>query len=213
LKIAAHREYSALWRITAVCERILAALLLLLLLPMLIVFGMLAVILSRRGPLIAHRRMGYRGQEIWVPKLRTMWDSRTAWDVSSFVERLSSESLPELKMRRDPRVTSRFAALCRKYSIDELPQLWSVVRGEMALIGPRPLTAKELEVYYRSDLPKVLSVRPGLTGLWQVRGRSHLTYAQRRKLDLFMIRKWSIGLYVRILAESVPTVLAGKNAW
>lgn len=211
--IAGHAGASPLWKITAVCERVLAAVLLCLSLPLLFVFGLVAMTLSRHGPLIAHRRVGFRGEEIWVPKLRTMWAGTGTWRAWPLVEKLTSESLPELKLRHDPRVTSRFAAICRKFSIDELPQLWSVVRGEMALIGPRPLTARELEVYYGSDSPKLLSVRPGVTGLWQIRGRSRLSYAQRRKLDLFMLRKWSIGLYLRILVESIPTVLAGKNAW
>lgn len=109
-------------------------------------------------------------------------------------------------------MTSPFAAFCRRYSLDELPQLWHVLRGEMALIGPRPLTLRELDIYYGSDAECVLSVRPGLSGLWQVRGRSRLPYPHRRRLDLFLVRNWSLGLYLKILLLTLPRVLAGKDA-
>lgn len=212
-EIARRHERSLLWKTTNVCERIAAAVTLLALLPALIAIALVTMILSRRSPLIAHKRVGYGGREIWVLKLRTMWQKHAPWNLSPFIERFASESVPDLKTRNDPRVTSRFAKLCRKHSVDELPQLWHVVRGEMALIGPRPLTASELELYYGRHTQKLLSVKPGLTGIWQVKGRSRLTYPQRRRLDLFMLKKWSLSLYVRILLESVPAVLIGKDAW
>ena len=117
------------------------------------------------------------------------------------------------KERTDPRVTSRVATLCRRYSIDELPQLWHVLKGEMALLGPRPLTASEIQTYYGPAAVELLAVKPGLTGLWQTSGRSRLTYSQRRRLDLFMIRNWSAGLYLKILLRTIPAVLTGKDAW
>ena len=83
----------------------------------------------------------------------------------------------------------------------------------MALVAPRPLTRHELESYYGEDSEELLTRKPGISGLWQVSGRSRLTYGQRRRLDLFMIRKWSIWLYLRILVLTVPKVLAGKDAW
>jgi len=126
---------------------------------------------------------------------------------------ISQLPLNPRKLPTDPRVTSRLARICRKYSIDELPQLWQVVSGDLALIGPRPLTAEEIETYYRETAAPLLSVKPGLSGLWQVKGRSRLTYRQRCRLDLFMIRKWSLGLYARILAATIPGVLTGRNAW
>ncbi|HEX6547062.1 MAG TPA: sugar transferase, partial [Bryobacteraceae bacterium] len=119
----------------------------------------------------------------------------------------------ERKPSDDPRVTSRFARICRRYSIDELPQLWQVVNGEMALVAPRPLTRNELDLYYGEDARELLTRKPGISGLWQVSGRSRLTYSQRRRLDLFMIRRWSFRLYLRILVVTVPKVLAGKDAW
>ena len=81
------------------------------------------------------------------------------------------------------------------------------------LVGPRPLTRSELELHYQDDVAEILMVRPGLTGLWQVMGRSRLTYRQRRRLDLLLVRKQSARLYLRILLRTIPQVLTGKNSW
>jgi lipopolysaccharide/colanic/teichoic acid biosynthesis glycosyltransferase len=133
---------------------------------------------------------------------------------SIFIHRLSPAEAPLLDpATKGARVTSRFAAFCRRYSLDELPQLWHVVRGDMALVGPRPLTRQELDTYYGPDAARVVLARPGLTGLWQIRGRSRLTYSQRRRLDVFLVEKWSISLYCRILFLTLPRVLGGKDAW
>jgi lipopolysaccharide/colanic/teichoic acid biosynthesis glycosyltransferase len=208
-------EQPASWDAVMFGERVFALLLLAALLPFLIVAGVIVVLLSRRCPLVSHARVGRNGKDIRVLKLRTMW-SRVAPKPGPspyFVEHLRREPVPEVKKSYDPRVTSAFAAVCRKYSIDELPQLWHVVRGDLALVGPRPLTADELIEHYGAAAGEVLRVKPGLTGLWQVRGRSHLTYPQRRRLDLFLVRHWSFRLYAGILLATVPSVLTGKDAW
>jgi lipopolysaccharide/colanic/teichoic acid biosynthesis glycosyltransferase len=130
-----------------------------------------------------------------------------------FVERLPSVEAGEIKRPDDPRITSRFAAYCRKYSIDELPQLLHVAQGKMSLVGPRPMTVQELSDHYGREAPEVMRFKPGLTGLWQIRGRSRLGYRQRRRLDLLFVRRWSVGLYLRILLATIPRVLSGKDAW
>jgi lipopolysaccharide/colanic/teichoic acid biosynthesis glycosyltransferase len=202
------------WVLVNLLERIAATLLLLALLPFFLAVAALVLILSRRSPFVAHRRVGRNGCELWVLKFRTMWDdSGSPLRRHIFVERVSTGSELELKHSTDPRITSRFAALCRKYSVDELPQLWHVLRGDMALIGPRPLTAQELVTFYGSDAGVLLLVRPGLSGLWQVNGRSRLTLEERRRLDLFMLENWSLRLYLQILRATVPCVLSGRNAW
>lgn len=194
-------------------ERLTAGALLVFTLPILLPISILVVVISRRSPLVAHQRVGHGGRPIWVLKLRTMWDGDSGKH-SIFVHRLSASEAPLLPPNaKNVRVTSRFAAFCRRYSLDELPQLWHVVRGDMALIGPRPLTQQELDTYYGPDAARVVSARPGLSGLWQISGRSRLTYPQRRRLDLFLVRKWSISLYLRILFLTLPRVLAGKDAW
>ena len=175
---------------------------------------MLAVrVLSGRSPLIAHRRLGLNGEPFWVLKLRTMWDAQSPPAGSGWIEYHEDTDVPVVKGAPDPRVTSRLAGFCRRYSVDELPQLLQVISGRISLVGPRPLTALELEAYYGADCREVLSVRPGLTGLWQVMGRNRLTYAQRRRLDLFYLRNWSLGLYLRILLRTPGRVLSGRDAW
>jgi exopolysaccharide production protein ExoY len=201
-----------LWRFLSVLERIFAGVLLLFMLPLLVAAAIVAVALSRRSPFIAHRRVGQGGRPIWVYKLRTMWDGKSRSRIC-FIERVSKNVLPVRKSEKDARVTSRFAVFCRRYSIDELPQLYQVVVGEMSLIGPRPLTKPELDAYYGRNAAELLTRKPGISGLWQVSGRSRLTYRQRRRLDLFLVRKWSPGLYLQMLLATVPTVLTGRNAW
>lgn len=199
-----------------ILEPVLAAFSFLVALPFLVAVGTLTAALSRQSPLIAHRRIGRNGQIIWVVKFRTMWDGNvSARGRISFLERLGPEwaGAVAIKSREDPRVTSRFAGFCRRYSIDEIPQLWNVLCGEMSLVGPRPLTRQEVDLHYGSIANELLSVKPGITGLWQISGRSRLGYAQRRRLDLFFIRNWSPELYLKILVRTVPAVLVGKDAW
>jgi lipopolysaccharide/colanic/teichoic acid biosynthesis glycosyltransferase len=205
----------AVWSFVAAAERIFALILLLALLPGLALAALAVVVLSRRCPLIAHARVGRGGRQIWVLKLRTMWGDGIPIHRrrALFIERLEGAPPPEIKRSDDPRVTSLFAAACRKFSIDELPQLWHVVRGELSLVGPRPMTFEELAEHYGHAGAEVLQLKPGLTGLWQVRGRSSLNYRQRRRLDLFLVRRWSLRLYLAILLATVPRVLLGKDAW
>ena len=194
-------------------EQIVAGVGLLVCLPMLLAVCFVAWLLSGRSPLVAHRRIGRNGIPIWVYKVRTMWESRPKHGPFLLVEYLRGSIVPECKCPFDTRITSRFAVFCRKYSIDELPQLWSVLAGEMSMVGPRPMTELELKRHYGTDMRRILQFKPGLTGLWQIRGRSTLTYRQRRRLDIFMLDKWSYRLYMSILLRSVPKVLAGENAW
>jgi exopolysaccharide production protein ExoY len=190
-----------------------AGALLLLALPILFLASVVIVVISRRSPFVAHQRVGYAGRLIWVLKLRTMWKGDVA-DRSIFIHRLSPVEAPLLTPQsKAARVTNRFAAFCRRYSVDELPQLWHVVVGEMALVGPRPLTQQELDAYYGADAVRIVAVRPGLSGLWQISGRSRLSYSQRRELDLFLVEEWSLSLYFRILFATLPRVLTGKDAW
>jgi lipopolysaccharide/colanic/teichoic acid biosynthesis glycosyltransferase len=208
------RERPLFWKAIGAVERVVAFTLLIVAFPGLLLAGCITMVLSRRSPLIAHRRVGHGGRDIWVLKLRTMWHTaRNPCRFSPFIEEVDEEFSPDMKSQADPRVTSRFAAFCRRYSIDECPQLWQVITGEMTLVGPRPLTTDEIETYYGSSANEFLSVKPGITGLWQVRGRSRLKHAQRMRLDLFMIHHWSLRLYLRILAATIPSVLGGKNAW
>src|ERR1051326_1142578 len=187
---------------------------LLLLAPFLVALGVLIWTISGRSPLVAHLRVGQDGQPLWVLKYRTMWDVGASFSLRSgrLVER-STESVTPAKPLRDPRVTSRFAQFCRRHSIHELPQLLHIARGKMSLVGPRPITAVELEEHYGAHAAEVLSARPGLTGLWQIMGRNRLTYHQRLRLDRFLVRHCCVRLYLRIVLRTIPRVLTGKDAW
>jgi len=192
-------------------ERIVAAMALLVLAPIVIAIGVTILILSRRNPLIRHNRVGWRGRPLPMLKFRTMWGAGCP-SAGRFAIESVSGFVPISKRCPDPRVKSRFAAFCRRHSLDELPQLYHVARGEMSLVGPRPITSEELRDYYGSSADEVLSARPGLTGLWQVRGRSRLSYARRRRLDLLLVRRASASLYLQILVRSIPGVLSGRDA-
>jgi lipopolysaccharide/colanic/teichoic acid biosynthesis glycosyltransferase len=195
-----------------VFERVAAVLLLAAALPIMAGTALVLWIFSGRSPLIAHRRVGWQGAELWMLKLRTMWTSE-ATASREWIERISDENGPALKGARDPRVSSRFARFCRRHSIDELPQLWHVLAGEMSLVGPRPMTARELRRHYGSDVNVILSVKPGLAGLWQVSGRNRLTYPERRRLDVRLVRDRTLAMYFGILLRTVPEVLNGENSW
>jgi len=169
-------------------------------------------VLSGESPLVAHRRVGLNGKPLWVLKIRTMWtrDSK-AGHSKGWIEYLRETTVPVVKRGRDPRVTSSFASMCRRLSIDELPQLVHIVRGEMRLAGPRPLTQHELDLYYGETAAELLSVPPGITGLWQIMGRNDLTYSQRRRLDLFFVRRRSARLYWLVLLRTPACVLRGRG--
>jgi exopolysaccharide production protein ExoY len=182
--------------------------------PVLAIFAAIIFVLSKRAPLVAHRRLGRDGRPFWMLKFRTMWGAKeTENGAGGFIERLHDSRVPEIKTGDDPRVTSAFAAFCRRHSIDELPQFWHVASGEMSLVGPRPMTPGEWAKFYGDSAAEVLRLKPGLSGLWQTRGRNRLTYRQRRRLDIFLARHYCLLLYLRILGQTVPRVLAGRDAW
>ena len=193
-------------------ERVAATLALVALAPLWAAVATVIVILSRRSPLVCHMRVGRRAEPLPMLKFRTMWNPSEAPGRWLPIERVSGE-IPSSKSQCDERIPSRFAAFCRRCSLDELPQLYHVVRGEMSLVGPRPITRRELDEHYAGCQEEVLSCRPGITGLWQVMGRNRLTYAQRRRLDLLFARKASPRMYFVILMRSVPAVLGGKGAF
>jgi lipopolysaccharide/colanic/teichoic acid biosynthesis glycosyltransferase len=118
---------------------------------------------------------------------------------------------PLFKIRRDPRIT-RFGRFIRKYSIDELPQLINVLKGEMSLAGPRPAVPEEV-VQYEEWQKKRFDVLPGVTGLSQVSGRSDLTFDEIVRLDVYYIENWSLSLDLQILLKTIPAVLSGKGAY
>jgi exopolysaccharide production protein ExoY len=193
-------------------ERTFGLLLLVISIPLLIVSSIAIALLSRRSPLVAHLRIGEHNRPFWMLKLRSMWE-RNAPSQFGWIEFVVADPVNDLKGPADPRVTSRFAAFCRRHSIDELPQFWHVVRGEMSLVGPRPLTRSEIDRHYGAHAAELVSVKPGLTGLWQVCGRSKIGFPQRAVLDLRLVREMTPRMYLAILLRTVSTLVGGQGAW
>lgn len=153
-------------------------------------------------------RVGRDGVPFRVLKFRTMVDDAEALIIDL---RDANEGVgPLFKMAEDPRVT-RIGRLLRKMSIDELPQLWNVVRGEMSLVGPRPALPSEVEAWH-PELHERLRVKPGITGMWQVNGRSTTTWDDYVRLDLYYVDNWSLSTDLAILAKTVPAVLTSRGA-
>ena len=190
-------------------ERMLAALALALLLPMLLAVAV-AVRRDSPGPAIfRQQRVGRNGKHFTMWKFRTMTTSAPAE-----VDGLSGQNDSDgclFKLREDPRIT-RVGGVLRRYSVDELPQLWNVVTGQMSLVGPRPALPTEVE-RYDDDPRRRLAVKPGLTGLWQVSGRSDLSWAESVRLDLQYVDNWSLSLDVSILRRTVGAVLGHRGAY
>ena len=199
------------WQAVAFIERAAAVVLLLLVLPLLAICALVLCLLSRRSPLIAHRRVGWQGSPLWMLKLRTMWDDDT--QRHGWIQHIDDDQGPAFKSEDDARVPSAFARFCRRHSIDELPQLWHVLSGEMSLVGPRPVTRHELDRHYGTHADEILQAKPGLAGLWQVSGRNRLSYAERCRLDLRLVRERSIPMYCAILLRTLPEIFGGRNSW
>ena len=182
-------------------------------LPLCLVIALLIWLESRGSIFYGHIRLGKNGREFKVWKFRTMVpdadqvllkyldespDLRAEWEVN-------------FKLKDDPRVT-KFGKFLRKVSLDEFPQLWNVLKGEMSLVGPRPIVAEEA-ARYETGYRKYRSVRPGITGLWQVSGRNDVDYGFRVMLDDYYVRNWSIWLDIHVLISTPWVVLASRGAY
>ena len=188
---------------------IIGALFWLVVLSPLLLLIILIVKLDAPGPILFRRQIfGYRGQKFWALKFRTMVVN--AHEIILNDPQLLDEYKRNLKIEQDPRVT-RCGWFLRKTSLDELPQLVNILRGEMSFVGPRMLGDLELARYGDSQ-EKVLSVKPGLTGLWQVSGRHTVSFERRIALDLFYVDHWNLLMDFAILLKTVPAVISGKGA-
>lgn len=186
-----------------------ASLLLLLSLPLLVVVA-IAVKLDSRGPvLFRSARCGRGGEPFTFYKLRSMYTGAEA--MKHTLLHLNEVDGPVFKLANDPRIT-RVGRWIRRSSIDELPQLWNIIRGDMSLVGPRPPIPAEVEQYTPSQMRR-LSVKPGLTCLWQVSGRSDLSFDEWVRLDLDYIFQRSFAMDVKILARTIPAVLSCRGAY
>jgi lipopolysaccharide/colanic/teichoic acid biosynthesis glycosyltransferase len=196
--------------VKAVIEWLAAVVLAVVLAPVLLVLVAAVRLDSRGAPVFRQTRVGRGGRLFTVYKLRTMVSDAEALLADLAESNEASDGLL-FKIRQDPRVT-RVGAALRRWSLDELPQLWNVVRGDMALIGPRPPLPSEV-ARYDADVARRLLVRPGITGLWQVSGRSTLSWDDTVRLDLYYVENWSLTLDSVIIWRTLAAVLGGTGAY
>lgn len=182
---------------------------LILLSPLLVVVAILLKLDSKGPVFFKQERVGKNGKRFMVYKFRSMVQG--AEKMREQLLDINEADGPIFKVRNDPRVT-RVGGLIRKASIDELPQLINVVRGEMSLVGPRPLPTKEVDLSIKGQLDR-LAVLPGITGMWQVSGRSDLSFDDMVKLDVYYIHNWSLWLDLKIILRTIPAVVFSKGAY
>lgn len=183
-----------------------------LIVPLLPVMGLiaLAIKLDSPGPVFFRQeRVGLHKRRFRMLKFRTM--VRDANRRQAEVEHLNEAKGPIFKIANDPRIT-RVGRFLRRSSLDELPQILHVLTGEMSLVGPRPMSLRDVDRFDQGIQRKRFSVKPGLTCLWQISGRSNLPFSKWLELDLYYIERWSLGLDLKILFSTIPAVLSGKGA-
>jgi lipopolysaccharide/colanic/teichoic acid biosynthesis glycosyltransferase len=203
-------------------DLISASLGLVILSPLFLLFA-ITIKITDPGPVFySHKRLSRTGRVINILKFRSMkeqycvgggFSGKTELDIFGEMDRpdLAEEFTRDQKVKNDPRV-SPIGGFLRRTSLDELPQLINILRGEISLVGPRPIVTAELEKY-GSERSSLVSLKPGLTGLWQVSGRSDVSYEERVKLDIFYIENWSLWLDIKIILRTMVTVLSGRGAY
>lgn len=194
---------------------VLSAVALALAAPMIALMALLVRLIDGGPSFYSQPRAGLGGETFDVPKVRTMRRDAEARLEAWFVRNpaLREEWESSCKLRDDPRLVPRIGRLLRRYSLDELPQLWSVITGRMSLVGPRPFPGYHLERFEPEFVELRQRVRPGITGLWQVTVRSGGTMAEQRAYDTYYIRNWSVWLDIYILSRTLAAVLTGRGAF
>ena len=195
---------------------IIFSLILLIILSPIFIIVAICIKLESKGPVFyKHLRIGYNEKEFLCYKFRSMIS-----DANKKLKNLTENSLQQkrafLKLEDDDRIT-KIGKFIRKYSIDELPQLFNVLKGEMSLVGPRPIVKWEVEqikkIYHNYSYKKMFKVLPGITGLWQVSGRSLLNDEKRLELEIFYVDNWSLNLDLKILFKTIFVVIFHKGAY
>jgi Undecaprenyl-phosphate galactose phosphotransferase WbaP len=215
--LALELRRSLLYRRNRIAKRLIDLFILLLgmvfIFPLTILIGLAILIDAGRPAFFKHERIGRGGKPFMAWKYRTMEkDAEGALQEAFLVDPdLNAEWDERRKLRRDPRLT-RTGRIIRRLSLDELPQVWNVLKGDMSLVGPRPIVREEIEKY-GENIVLYEQVLPGLTGLWQVSGRSDLPYDKRVWLDTQYVRNWSVWLDIVILVRTIGVVISGEGAY
>jgi exopolysaccharide biosynthesis polyprenyl glycosylphosphotransferase len=207
LEQVAHEEWKVLLK--RIMDLVISVIAMPVLLPVMGLIA-LAVRLDSPGPvLFIQQRIGQNKRRFPMYKFRTM--VQDAEKLMSQIEHLNEAEGPIFKIANDPRVT-KVGRILRTTSLDELPQIFNVIRGEMSLVGPRPMSIRDVDLFDKGIQRKRFSVKPGITCLWQVSGRSELPFTKWLELDLQYIENWSIGLDIKILLKTIPIVLKRTGA-
>ena len=206
--------------IKRMADFILSLSLLILLSPILLITGLVIKLTSSGPVLFSQTRIGYKGKHFKFLKFRSMYQNSNNNVHKDYVEKLiqgkdeeinnGSQSKPQFKIKNDSRIT-RIGRLIRKTSIDELPQLWNVLMGDMSLVGPRPPIPYEVKVYQNWHYRRILEVQPGVTGLWQVTGRNKTTFNEMVRLDINYLENWSLLLDIKILFKTIRAVFNAEG--
>jgi len=161
-----------------------------------------------------HERIGRGGRRFCCYKFRTMYPDaeRRLKEILKSCPEKRREWEKRHKLKNDPRVTP-IGKFLRKSSLDELPQFWNVLKGDLSVVGPRPIVEDELERHFREKADKILSIRPGITGIWQVSGRSDTSYSNRIRLDEKYVDSRSIALDLKLIAKTIPSMITTKGAY
>lgn len=215
--IAIHRIELAHWDATTkrIFDLLTATIALVLLLPIFLLLAILIKFDSEGPAFYTQKRLGKGGRYFNFYKFRSMFKDADKIISREFRKEYADGFL--FKLQNDPR-TTKVGKFLRRYSLDELPQLFNVLKGEMSLVGPRPLPTADIEYLeskenYNFWASQRINVLPGITGLWQVSGRSNLTFEEMTELDIYYVEKWSLWLDIKILLKTLPMVLSGKGAY
>lgn len=209
VRISRKMKTSNYIHVKRICDVILASIGLVLLLPVFILLAIITKIDSKGPVFFAHTRIGKDGKKFKMYKFRTMYED--AQDrIKDFTPEQKQEWEENFKLQDDPRIT-KIGKILRKTSLDELPQIINIIKGDLSIIGPRPIIDEELEKYGENK-EKFLSVTPGLTGYWQANGRSATTYEDRMKMELYYIDHMSAELDVKIFLKTFIKVFKAEGA-
>lgn len=192
-----------------IVDVILGCIGLVLLSPVFLILAICIKIDSKGSVIFAHKRIGKNGKEFNMYKFRSMYENAEEM-IENFSEEQKKEWQENFKLENDPRIT-RIGNFLRKTSLDELPQIVNIIRGDLSIIGPRPVTGEELEKY-EENKEKFLSITPGLTGYWQANGRSNTTYEERMQMELYYVDNQSLWLDIKIFFKTIVSVVKKEGA-
>ncbi len=184
-------------------------------LPIMLVIAIIIKLTDGGSVFYRHERVGYRGEKFKVIKFRSMYidADKKLKEILEKDPKAKEEWEKTFKLKNDPRVTP-IGKFLRKTSLDELPQFFNVLKGDMSVVGPRPVVEDELEKFYKEEAELYKSVRPGITGYWQVEGRNDIEdYKERVKMDVWYIKNQSFLLDLKIILKTIKVIFSGKGAY